>query len=42
MPDGRTVAVAAAAQAAGSTAGVQLQVVLTWFEELKTRAPAAK
>jgi serine/threonine protein kinase/Tol biopolymer transport system component len=42
MPDGRTVAVAAAAQAAGSTAGVQLQVVLNWFEELKTRAPAAK
>jgi hypothetical protein len=37
LPDGRIVAVDAAAQTRAG--GTQIQVVLNWVEELKTKAP---
>jgi serine/threonine-protein kinase len=44
MPDGRFLAVVAAGQnsTTGAPSAPQIQVVLNWFEELKTRVPAGK
>ena len=42
LPDGRFIGLVSPsdAEAAGSAAGLQIRVVLNWFDELKTRAPA--